>query len=282
MTMPMDRLRTQSLRDFMEAEADPGAFCLFLHIPKTAGSSLGHELAAVLTPYRNISLDYLDESVPHGAKRQKAVETLIAELERDGGLRSASGHITMRQALQVKRAHPRTRIVTFLRDPVRRVISDYRYQRTPAHPMHEAFIREYPTIEDYVRAAPSQNKMFKRLVKRPAQDVGVGIDRIARTVSFVGLVENYAMSVDILFRLFGADVAPSVHLRRTQDMRGNQVEVTPDLTGLILDLNRSDAALYGHFKSLLRRHEAEWESLRRGGLPAGDEARRRPDVARTA
>ena len=142
--MPVDRLRTQSLRDYVEAEADPEAFCLFLHIPKTAGSSLGHEIAAVLKPYRNISLDYLDESASHGVKRQRAVEAFIAELKRDGGLRSASGHITMRQALQIKRAHPRTRIVSFLRDPVRRVISDYRYQRTPAHPLHEAFIGSIP------------------------------------------------------------------------------------------------------------------------------------------
>jgi hypothetical protein len=280
MTMPMDRLRTQSLRDYVEAEADPEAFCLFLHIPKTAGSSLGHEIAAVLKPYRNISLDYLDESASHGVKRQRAVEAFIAELKRDGGLRSASGHITMRQALQIKRAHPRTRIVSFLRDPVRRVISDYRYQRTPAHPLHEAFIRQYPTVEDYVRAERSRNKMFGRLTVRPTGDVSAAIEVIERTVSFVGLVELYAMSVDILFRLFGADVLPQAYLRLTQDTPGNRVEVTPDLTALIRDLNPTDAALYDHFRALLERDEAEWERARRrasdGLAPA------QPDAAPTA
>jgi hypothetical protein len=278
--MPVDRLWTQSLRDYVEAEADPEAFCLFLHIPKTAGSSLGHEIAAVLKPYRNISLDYLDESASHGVKRQRAVEAFIAELKRDGGLRSASGHITMRQALQIKRAHPRTRIVSFLRDPVRRVISDYRYQRTPAHPLHEAFIRQYPTVEDYVQAERSRNKMIGRLAVRPTGDVSAAIELIERTVSFVGVVELYAMSVDILFRLFDANVLPQAYLRPTQDTPDNRVEVTPDLTALIRDLNGSDAALYDHFRGLLERHEAEWERARRracdGLAPA------QPDAAPTA
>lgn len=277
--MSMDSLRTHSLAAYIQAEADHEALCLFIHIPKTAGSSLGHELAGALKPYRNISLDYLDESSSHSVKRQRAVEAFIAELKRDGGFRSASGHITMRQALQVKRAHPRTRIVSVLRDPVRRVISDYRYQRTPAHPLHAAFVRQYSTVEEYARAERSQNKMFGRLAVRPTGDISAAIELIERTACFVGLVEKYAMSVDIMFRLFGADVLPQAHLRPTQDTPDNRVEVTPDLAALIRDLNPSDAALYDHFRALLERHQPEWDSLRRSAGSEDLAAGRRPDAA---
>jgi hypothetical protein len=262
MTMPMGRLRTDSLQSYIRAEADPEALCLFLHVPKTAGSSLGNEIAAGLQPYRNISLDYLDASLPHAVKRQRAVDDFVAELARGARFRSASGHITMEQALQIKRAWPRTKIVTFLRDPVDRVISDYRYQRTPAHPLHEAFIARYPTIADYVQARESRNKMLKRLGVKPADGAGAAIESMERHVAFIGLVEMYPLSVNVMFRLFGLDVLPSRHVRRTEDTGENRVEVTPELKARIGELNRGDAAIYDHVRSLLERHEAEWEALR--------------------
>lgn len=257
--MSASLLRTHSLPSFIDAARDPDAFCLFLHIPKTAGSSLGQEIASHLRPYRNVRLDYLDQSLPHHVKRQRAVDALVAELEGGLKLRSASGHITMRQAMQVKRAHPPTRIVTFLRDPVARTISDYRYQRTPAHPLHADFIRRFPTIADYVRAEPSRDKMWKRLVARPTEDVAAGLELIERNVTFVGLVERYELSVSVLFRLFGVEVLPEAHVRRTQDTGENRVENTPDLSALILDMNRKDAALHAHFSALLEPRAAEWE-----------------------
>jgi hypothetical protein len=168
--MTMHLLRTGSLRSYLEAASDPDNFCLFLHLPKTAGSSLAEEIGFHLPPHGKISLDYLDASLPHRLKRQRAVDGFLADLAQNGRFRSASGHITMKQALQIKRVHPPTRIVTFLRDPVRRVISDYRYQRTPAHPLHAAFARRFPTIADYVRADEGRNKMWKRLVARPTRD----------------------------------------------------------------------------------------------------------------
>src|SRR5262249_46127665 len=141
--------QTATLREFIASEMAADELWAFVHIPKTAGSSFASELAHLRPPYRNIHVDYSDEVTPHAEKMQAAVRKFVDELP-TAAFRSCSGHINMNHAARIMQAAPGMRVISFLRNPVARVISDFRYARTPVHPPHRDFIKQYPTIFEYV------------------------------------------------------------------------------------------------------------------------------------
>jgi hypothetical protein len=143
------------------------------------------------------------------------------------------------------------RLMTMLRDPVKRVVSDYRYQRTPLHPQHLEFIKTFPTFESYFRSPWARNRMFQFL--RPSEDASLDdcirfvVDRFA----FVGIVEMYALSFRLVTRLMGAERSHSSHERKTPDSGDNEIELTSDLIAKLRKLNAADVALYEYFHAVM-------------------------------
>jgi hypothetical protein len=257
-----------TLSRFIQENHDSRSLWLLLHIPKTAGSSLSAELAKVMKPYRNIHINYENSEVPARLQKQEVVDQFIADAEHIP-FRSASGHITMRHALQIRSALPHVKIITFLRDPVERVISDFRYQTTPAHPPHKQFIMQFPSIHDYIKLPRARNKMFRFLTSDPKASFKESLRTIERELTFVGTLEAYAMSFNVLFRLFGVDVTPEEHRRRTESNEHNRVSQGDELPREIRQLNELDVALYEHFRALLEPKEREWRQMGNLGMPAG-------------
>ena len=261
--MSMASFAGLSLAEFLESHRDEQNLWLFVHIPKTAGSSLSTEISRELTPYRNIHIDSNEKGVEHAVQVQNAVNRFIAE-SGSGKFRSASGHINISHVDQIHHAVPAAKTFTFLRHPVKRLISDFRYQRTPLHPPHKEFIERFPTIESYVTSEISQNRMYRTLVRDETMPLQEGIDQIARDLTFVGTLEMYPMSFNILFRLFGMDLMPGDHKRATPQTEHNAVDDTPELRNRILAVNALDVALYRHFAEMLRARREQWIEMRKG------------------
>src|SRR5829696_8077897 len=136
--MPIGTLFKDGVDAYLEEEKDaPGAMWFFLHIPKTAGSSFRSELAAALKPNNNIVIDYKRPDIPFDMQKRAVVDSFIENIHARPW-RFASGHMHYPHVRAISEAHGNMRILTMLRDPVKRVISDYRYQCTPQHPPHEA------------------------------------------------------------------------------------------------------------------------------------------------
>lgn len=260
--MPFADLKDQPLDAFLEAESDPRALWLFIHVPKTAGSSLSNELARTRKPYRNIHIDYSKPQIPHDQQLQAAVDDFIASAKARPHL-SASGHITMKHARQIQREIPGTKLVTIIRDPVARVISDFRYQRTPAHPPYQDFIRKFPSIWDFIEHGPSRNKMARHLApnfQEPAEQI---VRDVCQAMAFIGAVEMYPLSFSLMFKLMGEDRRPKLHVRKTEARAENDVEVTPALRQRIRELNPIDEAIYAEVLSTLKARRKEWVAGRR-------------------
>jgi hypothetical protein len=256
----MAAFRDTSVPFFVQQNRDNGNLWLFLHIPKTAGSSLSVELARAMAPYRNIHVDYANKEIPARLQKQGIVDQFIADAQTTP-FRSASGHITMRHALQIRSALPRVKIVTFLRDPVNRVISDFRYQTTPAHPPYKQFIARFPRIEDYIKEPRARNKMFRFLTTKQNTPFEEAIRTIEKQLTFVGTLESYPMCFNILFRLFGVNLKPEEHRRKTEANEHNRISRGDDLRSQIRSLNGLDVALYEHFQGLLDRRAKEWAEM---------------------
>jgi len=260
--MGFSRFASLSLEKAIEQETAPDDLWIFVHIPKTAGSSFAYELSEWRRPYRRVRVDDEDTITPHKKKLERAVSQFIEDC-RTTPYRACSGHMNMRHVLRIREALPGARIVSMLRHPVERVISDFRYARTPSHPPHKEFIRRFPTIESYVDSPASQNKMFRILTPDPNITMDKFYEYLDENISFVGITELYPMSVNITARLFGVDLLPISHKRnKTETTVHNEVERSPALLRRIREVNDRDVGLYRLVRDRLIARREQWLASR--------------------
>lgn len=221
---------------------------LFVHVPKTAGSSLHAEIAAILTPDANIEIDYTDSAKPYHVLFDEAVTRFIAA-HRARPYRFATGHIVARHVEMIVAAVPALRLFTTLRHPVARLVSDYRYQRSAMNVGREAFIRNTPDFATYIARKHVHNKTATALVPRAIVEAGDGeaaVRHVLDTYAFVGLQEMYPISLRALTTLMGAPRAPEARVRVNEEAE-NRVDLTPELEAELKRLNALDMALHQAF-----------------------------------
>lgn len=238
---------------------------LFIHLPKTAGSSFRQALARQLLPEHNISIDKLRGHKKRDDAFKEMVDDFIA-LDKERRFAFASGHIKMNEALRIRECADRpVKFITMLRNPVDRVISEYRYQRTPVHPQHEEFCKTYPTLESFIEDPRSQNKMHRHLALKNER-IEQTIDRIEKDFSIVGLLEMYPFSTRLCSHLLGVEIPSGERVRVTEKTDRNQVALEETLLTKIKSLNKFDEQMWHHFRELLvRMRDAAGPELRADG-----------------
>ncbi|MRX50365.1 hypothetical protein GI374_07860 [Paracoccus sp. S-4012] len=256
------------------ASAPQEALWFFVHVPKTAGSSFSAELARDMRPYTNVHVTYGEKAGVAREAREAALQAFIAG-DRIASARSASGHMPFNVSACLRETRPDTQYFSILRAPVARVVSDYRYQRTPAHPSYREFIDRFASIEDWIGSAGVQNKMAKFLTGLRQPSIEETLRIVDEDYAFIGLLEMYPMSFNLLFSLMGVDgKQPEEHRRKTPDTDDTRVEMTPALERRIKELNAVDVALYEHVRRRLRSHREAWQAMRRERAAAARRAGR--------
>lgn len=257
--MPFGDLEEISMAEYVSRERGRAGLWFFLHIPKTAGSSFSTEMTKRIAPYRNVEVNYNDLSLDFDAKLSNAVDIFVAEMQLTK-FRAASGHVPWELIEKIKGADPSTRVLSFLRSPVDRVISEYRYQLTPMHPQHRAFERQFPSIETYVEHELGRNQMTRFLFgnhREPSCDELV--DHIRSNFTLVGLVEMYPLSFTSMFTAIGiSNPYPVEFERRTKKVPKNTIAIGPEIVDQIRELNQLDVAAYNYVESILLRHRDDW------------------------
>jgi hypothetical protein len=129
------------------------------------------------------------------------------------------------------------------------VISDYRYQRSPRHPVYSEFIAQVPSLEAYLELRPERNKTAQHLV---APDVLLGgdpsecVDYVMRNFAFVGMQEMYPISFRALTTLMGSPSWPRLRENVNSDNDAER-QVPKEVADRIRAANAIDVALYDHF-----------------------------------
>ncbi len=241
----LELLFAQRFAEYIAVAGSSSALMVFVHVPKTAGSSLRAELAQVLLPEANIFVDYNDPTKSFMHNLDSAVDRFVA---RNATVphRFVSGHIFPRHVERIERmAQTPVRKVTMLRQPVRRVVSDYRYQCSSMHPGNEQFRRNFPTFASYLAQPGEQNKATRYLVPEPilaTGDAAACIDHVVRGYHFVGLQEMYPLSFRLLFALLGERRYPSMQIRVNEG--GDDLANDPAVIAEVEARNALDLAVY--------------------------------------
>lgn len=123
---------------------------LFVHIPKTAGMSVGRSLREAFDVFRGV--DWRNKTKSFRDETRAAV---YAQSQNQSPSRQViMGHYGWSE-LQIWRNHQMPmKCGTILRDPVARAVSNYNYNCSPAHPPHADFRNRFPTLDAYVEALP--------------------------------------------------------------------------------------------------------------------------------
>ncbi len=249
-------------RDFDRYFASVGGgtpLWLFVHVPKTAGSSMTAEAESILQPSFNIDIDHTDTTRTYQAKFDEAVGDFVAR-HAEHHYRFCTGHITARQVEMIRAGIPDVRCFTMLRNPLARLVSDYRYQRSSMNTAQAQFIETTPSFDAYVARPHVHNKISLNLAPRElvlAGDIAGCVDYITNAYAFVGLQEMYPLSLRALTTLMGDARTPEAQVRVNKN-ESDQVALTPELE---LQLRAKNAVDIGVFQAFLARYRDIREDL---------------------
>jgi hypothetical protein len=238
------------------------ALWLFVHVPKTAGSSLNGELVPILAPSYHIFVDYTQvEQRPFNEMLDESVERFIAAA-RAKRYFYCTGHILAHHVAHIAQALPDVQPLTLLRDPVTRYVSDYRYQCSDMNPGNAQFRAAHPTIDSYIDLLHEHNKAAIHLVPDALREAGAAgpcIDHILAKYGFVGIQEQYALSLRLITTLAGNPKRPKVFKRVHAPTAENEIVLTAEQEHRIRAANALDIAIYEDMAARFRAISAALE-----------------------
>lgn len=189
----------------------------WIHPPKTAGVSFFPVLEANYGMRQTFRINF-----GHLPEDQQEKQMVLAKTF--NGFPVVGGHLPYNMARPHLKSY--TRIITWVRHPVDRVISNYRYS-------HRNWVRDgkpIKTVEDYISREYNQNRLWQYLN---------GVD--LETLYFVGLVEYYEEDLRELGRMLGWK---QVSVRHDNRSEGAGVVLTDSIRDAILKYNAKDVAIY--------------------------------------
>ncbi len=169
---------------------------LFVHIPKTAGMSLGAGLFKCFDEVHPIpwnDINTASNKVFHKIADSLAYEEKIRRI--------VPGHFKFQHMKSYINNQVPFKAISFMRDPVKRMISNYNYNCSEAHPPHVEFKGKFPTLRDFVTTRP-KDEQLKQLVGIYSS-YGQAFDLLTSYYQFIGLTEFYEKSTKLLSLSFG-------------------------------------------------------------------------------
>lgn len=156
---------------------EPGAVVVYVHLPKAAGNASIRALRDHFPPYVSVNWQ----------KPTEHVEEIVANWN-EKPVHFISGH-TKHLHLDLIRASSIPHVcVTFLRHPVERIISSYRYTASSNAPNSEAFLARHPTLEHFVFEAVKTNEISRFMLGKNVQSLEEYKEGMKKFV-FVGVSE---------------------------------------------------------------------------------------------
>jgi hypothetical protein len=221
---------------------------VLIHIPKTAGTMLRGVVVDVYGRQLHLSqpvigIDEPAAGMEYFAGLAATAATRLHELFA-ADKRLLSGHFRYRDICPVlggQRA--KVTLLTYLREPLRRTLSDYFYSTSSLHPGRDDFLRQYPTLEDYVRNPGQMNKQLDYLKPHDQALLDETIDSALENLDFIGLTESFDDDTRHLVSSLGASYAPMApsNVGPRQDEAEEALHVH---RGMLEDVLAPEIALY--------------------------------------
>jgi hypothetical protein len=236
---------------------------IFVHIPKTAGTSLRHVLRKQYGRERMTNV------------RALCTETLDTRMQAANRERLGRDHVLLGHMIYGAHRHlsGSPTYMSMVREAVDRVVSDYYYVcRTPSHDFYDPVVSDNYSLDDYVRSGITvyTNNIQTRMLSGVGRDTPFGKctremlsqakENIESHFAVVGVTERFEESIILMKRRFGWGLPIYITRNRTSD-RPSRPEIPESTRALIREYNALDFELYEHVRQRLDRQiEQEDES----------------------
>ena len=233
----------------MKQNANQESLIVFLHIPKTAGTSLSHLLRQ----------KFKADSITQIYKPSDCARPLADHAAGiDDSIKCLSGHIDYGIHEHLSRG---CAYLSMVRNPISRVLSHYNFTKSKdpdAHPLGEAV--EYAqnhTVVEYLERFPAisfeQIRVLSGIKSFDHDALNVAKDNVSSGKILVGLTEDYFHSSEMLFHDIGLGY-PRFPLKRkntTASSHKSKRDTFPDKATLaaIEEICALDIELYQHVQS---------------------------------
>ena len=232
---------------------------IFLHIPKTAGTTLNRIIEWQYNPLAIFTID------PYGIR---ATAQRLGELseERRRGLRMVRGHCYygLHKLLPQGATY-----ITMLRDPVKRFLSSYYFiQRRPLHPLHRKVKDEQLGVEAFLRLTAHRQNLQCGMIAGVKADkcaestLELAKENLMRSFSVVGICERFEESLMLTALTFDWEI-PFYENRKVTKSRP---KIDPASVELIKEHNRLDLELYRFGNQLFEASLEKKKDTVEGGL----------------
>jgi hypothetical protein len=239
---------------------------VFLHVRKTGGQTFTQIVERHFG--RRAVVELKADTLEGCAEQWRALPA-----QRRAGVRCLRGHMVFGvDELLGERAD----YITFLRDPIERVISAYYfYLRRPDGSLHRAIVENRMSLEDFVVSDAARERVQNAAVRMiaGAQRPGEPADALARAKQHIeerfvcaGLLERFDESCLLAGRLLGWRNV--LYQKTNYNKRRPPAEVVPEaVRAVIADRNGDDLELYrwvaGRLAEKLAAHTISARELRR-------------------
>lgn len=223
---------------------------IFLHIPKTGGTTLNRILERQYS-----TTAYYEDQVTDGDMNCREGVLALTELQKQE-FRVFSGHFSF--GIQDILPHP-SWMITLLRDPVERLLSQYAHvARQPDHFLHQHLAGENErqvSLSAFLRAdfVEADNAQVRALAGPDATGLPFGgcnedvleqaKKNIAEGVAVAGLTERFDETLVLLMQQFNW-ISPCYLRQRVGENRLHQSDVLPEDWPYITQMTQWDRKLY--------------------------------------
>jgi len=243
----------------------------FMHIPKTAGTSL---IAVLDQHFTN------DEICPLDRGTRKTYQSLPEEDR--SRFKFIRGHFPY--SLINDLDHPRT--ITFLRDPVKRTLSaikhHYRLEEQGEPSFKDIILKDMP-MEDFVahpvlgnfvvnKANKYLNDMLvRRPLDAPPPDLGLAKKRL-ETFEFIGITERFEESLQLLSYTFGFPPIKEFPVLQANPEGEKQRKASKEMLDQLTEMNHDEIELYEYGMQLFEERLAAMRANPAQGVMAQPES----------
>jgi hypothetical protein len=224
----------------MRTHQEDRSALIFVHLPKTAGTTLNRLIEWEYSPFEMFTVDPYFIHWSNARLRKFPAERLRR-------FRVFKGHLPFGLHESLPQA---ATYLTVLREPVDRAISTYYFMKNYVlHPMHRRIKRAGWTLEEFIQNVPRNNIQCKYLANVGwDEEVTEAIYERARSnlerhFSVVGLTERFEETLALLKVRFGWKLDQYLSFNRTPD-RPPKRKLPATTVELIQQYNRWDVELY--------------------------------------
>lgn len=222
---------------------------IFLHIGKTAGSSFN----SFLDNYYANTFIKIGGSGPE-RKKQELKELSEIDLNKLQKIHLIKGHVDYGIHELVPQFN--WKYITFLRDPVERVISLYYYiLNTPQHYLNEELTANNISFEEFmkgnytVEVSNEQTRLIAGRKHKSSENLlDIAIGNLENEFACVGLTERFEESICLMKNNLGLKWKYPVY-ESTNINKKKESNISPQLLDIIREANQLDIQLYDYAKN---------------------------------